>query len=331
MEYILFLCFIVAFLATLLITPYWIKRAKNAGLVGKDMHKLKKIEVAEVGGLCVVTGFIFGILTYIAIQTFYFHNQVRSLQIMAILSTILIITLIGLIDDILGWKIGLRQWQKPLLALFASLPIVVINVGHSTMALPFLGEINVGLLYPLVLVPLAIAGASNGFNMIGGYNGLESGLGILILGALGFTAWKVGSPWTSVIALCMFFALVAFYFYNKYPSKVFPGDTLTYPVGALIACVAIVGNMERAALILFIPYFIELILKARGKFKKESFAKLQKDGSLDVPYSKFYGVEHVAVYLLKKIRNKVSEKDLVYSLYAFEIILVLFVIISAPL
>ena len=60
-------------------------------------------------------------------------------------------------------------------------------------------------------------------------------------------------------------ALIGFYIYNKFPAKVFPGDILTYSVGALIAGMAILGNFEKIAVFVFIPYIIETILKSRGK------------------------------------------------------------------
>ena len=325
MEYILFLSFIISFIVTFVVTPPWIKRAKKAGLIGKDVHKLDRRSIAEVGGIAVITGFLFGMFVYIAIQTFYFENQIKSLEIMAALSTILIIALIGLIDDILGWKIGLRQWQKPLLTLFAALPMVVINAGHSTMILPLLGRIDVGLLYPLIFVPTAITGATNGFNMIAGYNGLEAKMGILILSVLGLVSWIIGNTGASVIAFIAVFALIAFLYFNRYPSRVFPGNILTYSVGAMIAVITILGNVERIALILFIPYFIEFLLKLRGMFQKESFAKVLKDGSLDLPYDKFYGLEHVAVYINKRLKKKAYEKDVVNSLIIFQFI---FIIIS---
>jgi len=322
MEYILFLCIILAFIVTFICTPFWIKRARDAKLVGRDIHKTIKEKVAEAGGICVITGFIFGLLTYIAIQTFYFHNQTKSLQIMAVLSTILIIALIGLIDDILGWKIGLRQWQKPLLTLFAALPMVVINAGQSTMAIPLIGRIDVGLLYPLFFIPIAIVGSANGFNMIAGYNGLETKMGIVILFILGFISWAIGNSSAAIIALIMVSALIAFLYFNKYPARVFPGNILTYSVGALIGVIAILGNVERIALILFIPYFIELILKLRGKFQKESFGKLLKDGTLDIPYEKFYGLEHIMIYLVKRIKKKVYENDVVNIILILEIIFI---------
>lgn len=252
--------------------PYWIRVALKMGFVGKDMNKFGRPEVAEFGGIVIVAGFMVGVLTYIGLNTFYFNNSANLISILAAVSTILGITIVGMLDDLLGWKVGFAQWQKPLLTLPVALPMMVVNAGESTMNLPFFGVVDFGILYPLIIIPLGIAGAANGYNMLAGYNGLEAGMGVIILGALGFAAWTSGYGWVAVFSLSMVFALLAFLKYNWYPAKVFPGDTATYSIGALIASVAILGNMEKIAMGLFTLYFIEFLLKARTKFKGECFS-----------------------------------------------------------
>ncbi|RMF91621.1 MAG: glycosyl transferase family 4 [Methanobacteriota archaeon] len=285
MNYLLLSSFILSFGTTYLLTPLWIRAAAGAGIVGRDMNKYDKPEVAEIGGIPVVAGFMAGVLAYIAISTFYLHQSQTLIFILAAALTVLSITVIGLVDDILRWKIGLKQWQKPLLTLPAALPIMAVNAGQSTMALPIIGRADLGILYPLLVIPIGITGAANGFNMLAGYNGLEAGLGVIILSTLGLVSWKTGSTWVTMLAFSMVFALLAFLRYNWHPAKVFPGDTMTYAVGALIASVAIFGNMERIALILFTPYFVELILKGRSRFRAESFGKPREDQSIGKPYS----------------------------------------------
>lgn len=329
MHKILFLSLLLSFLTTFFITPLWIKKAKKAGLVGGDMNKSGKPEVAEMGGICVAAGFLVGVFFYIGITTFYFNGGGSTAPyIFACLCTILIITNVGMIDDILGWKIGLKQWQKPVLTLSAALPIMVINAGQSVMSVPFLGPVDFGIFYPLIIIPIGIAGAANGFNMLAGYNGLEAGMGIMILSVMGFVAWQIGFGWVSILAFCMVFALIAFLKYNWYPAKIFPGDTLTYSVGALIACVAILGNMDKIAIILFVPYYITFILKARSRFKAESFAKVNKDGSLDMPYSSIYDLTHFAIFVLRKVKKRVYERDVVMFILGIELVIVALVGVS---
>ena len=119
---------------------------------------------------------------------------------------------------------------------------MVINSGDSAVVLPFIGSINLGLLYPLLFIPIGIVGATTTFNFLAGYNGLEASQGIIILSALAIVTWITGNSWISVVALCMVAALLAFYIFNHSPARVFPGDVMTYAVGALIASIAILLN-----------------------------------------------------------------------------------------
>lgn len=317
----------ISFIVTLMITPYWIRRAKTHGLVGGDMHKPGK-KIAELGGLAVICGFLAGLLYYVAIDVFVYGNASYARYIFAGISSVLIATIIGLTDDILGWKIGLRQYQKVILTIAIVFPMMVINAGHSIITIPLLGRYDVGLLFPLLFVPAAIMGASNGFNMIAGYNGLETGLGIIILSTLGYLAWLNNMGWVAVIAFCMVFALLAFLIFNMYPASVFPGDTLTYSVGALIAIIAILGNMEKYALMLFVPYFIEFVLKARGMMQKESFARVMSEGTLAKPYKKYYGIEHIAIDVADRIKGKAREYDVVLLIWGFQLIFVAIVLLD---
>ncbi|NOZ59206.1 MAG: glycosyl transferase family 4, partial [Euryarchaeota archaeon] len=299
----------------------WIRAARRIGLVGRDMNKHSKPEVAEMGGIAVVSGFVAGVLYYIALSTFYFRQDANLIFILATLSTVLIITIIGMLDDILGWKIGLKQWQKPLLTLVAALPMVAVNAGQSSMVLPLAGNVDFGILYPLLIVPLGIAGAANGFNMLAGYNGLEAGMGIIILSAMGFVAWQSGMGWVALLAGCMVLALLAFLRYNWFPARVFPGDSMTYSVGALIACVAILGNMEKIALVLFLPYFLDFVLPLRKRMKVEAFGKPRRDGSLELPYSRIYDTAHAAILLLKRLKGRAYEYEVTLLILAVEAVI----------
>jgi len=309
----IFVILLVSFISVFLIMPVWIRKMKEVGIVGKDMNKYDKPKVAEMGGVPVVMAFVFSLLFYIGVLTFYYGNQSNVIPALACISTLLIIAVIGMIDDILGWKVGLRQKHKVLLTIPAAFPMMFINAGHSTIFLPFFGELDLGIIYPLIIVPLGIIGAANGFNMLAGYNGLEAGMGVILLSTLGVIAYLSGNGFVSLIAFVMVFALLAFLKYNWYPAKVFPGDTLTYSVGAVIAIVAILGNMERVAVFIYALYFLDFLLSSRGKFHIEAFAKPNKDHSIDILKNKHGNichVTHLSIFLLKKFKRKVYEKDI---------------------
>lgn len=311
----------IAFVVSLLLTSRWIKVAHAAGIVGIDMNKLHKPKVAEMGGIAVVAGFLSGVLWYVGLNTFIFGTSSRNLPIFAALTTVLMAALIGLVDDTLGWKAGLKQWQKPLLTLPAALPMMVVNVGVSTMALPLIGRLDLGILYPLLIVPIGIVGASNAFNMIAGFNGLEAGMGIIILFSMGTAAYLLGKPWVGVLALLMTASLLAFLIYNKYPAKVFPGDTLTYSVGAFIACIAILGNMERLAVLLYALYYLDFALSLRGKFKVEAFGVPDEKGCLKEPQQKLYHLTHLAIRLIRLIKGCAREYEVVVLIWAMQVLI----------
>jgi len=287
------------------------------------MNKFGRPHVAASGGIVVIMAFVLAVLYYVALKTFVFGGSDFSLKIFSLLSVILIFGVVGVTDDLLGWhNKGLSVKLRLILAFAASIPLVVINAGVHTMNVPLFGILDFGIIYPLILIPLGIAGASTTYNFLAGFNGLEAGQGILILSFLSFVAYSNSSPWLAIVGLCMVGALLVFYLYNKFPAKVFPGNTLTYSIGALIAGMAILGNFEKVAIIVFIPYIIEVFLKSRGGLKKHSFGVPDEKGRLSMPYDKIYGLEHLAIFILNKF-GVATEKKVTYLIFAFQIIFIL--------
>jgi UDP-N-acetylglucosamine--dolichyl-phosphate N-acetylglucosaminephosphotransferase len=308
--------FATSFFLTWFLTRKWIKSAKDANLVGKDLNKYKKPIVSESGGIAVALAVCFSLLIYVFLKTFYWKTTTHLVEVFAIIGTVLLAGFIGFTDDILGWKKGLTQFQKFLLTIPISLPLMVINAPHTMMNIPFIGMVNFGLIYPLLLVPIGVIGAANGFNMLAGYNGLEAGMGFIIFTTLGVTGVIVEKYWISLIAFIASASLLAFLYFNWYPAKIFPGNSFTYSVGSLIAVIAILGDMERLAVWLFVLYFVEGLLYFRARFidkagDVQAFANPNEDDSLEMPYKKIYDTTHFTIWFLKKVKKKVYEKDIV--------------------
>ncbi|MFH1802120.1 MAG: glycosyl transferase family 4 [archaeon] len=315
---------LASFFVTLFLLSYWIRKMHEVGLEWEDMNKFRGKKVAGSGGVMVVLGFLIGTLLYIAYMVFYLGLEDGFLvEIFSLLTVLLILTLVGLIDDLLGWrKGGLAIRSRLILVLVSAIPLMVINSGADSMSFPFLGSVHLGIIYPLLLIPLGIVGATTTYNFLAGFNGLEAGQGMLLLSALAVVAYMTGSPWLAVIAICMVAALLAFLIYNFSPALVFPGDSLTYVVGGLIAIMAILGNFEKIAVFFFIPYIIETVLKSRGKLKKQSFGKPGKDGSLSQRYDKIYSLNHVAIVLMEKVRIKPTEIKVVLFVWIFQVLII---------
>ena len=324
MKLLLIIPILLSFLLSLQGMPKWIKKCKQIGFLWEDMNKYKHPKnVASSGGFIVVVSFILGILFYVTIRTFIIKSPDGiNLEIFALLSVILILSIVGITDDFLGWKYGgLSKKFRVFFAFLASVPLIAINAGTSSMSIPFLGTINFGILYPLLIIPIGVVGATTAYNILAGGNGLEAGHGIIFLLVCAGVADEAGSSWLALTGLVMIAPLLVFYFYNKYPAKVFPGDSLTWTIGALIAVMAILGNFEKIAMFIFIPYILETGLKLRGKLKKYSFARPNKNGGLDMPYKKIYSLTHLSLFILKKFKKEVYEYDVVYLIFTFQIII----------
>ena len=186
MKSVLIVSILLSFILTLYALPKWIKKCREVGFLWEDMNKLdREKNIAASGGIIIVISFIVGVLSYIAIRTFIIGSDGEITKIFALLSVILILALIGFVDDVLGWTFrGLSIRFRLFLAFMASIPLVVINAGSKIVEIPFLGEINLGFYYPFILIPIGIAGATTTYNFLAGFNGLETGQGIIILSFL---------------------------------------------------------------------------------------------------------------------------------------------------
>lgn len=304
--------FFISFLLALVVFPKAIPRLKRAGIVGKDLNKPGQPEIAEMGGLVMVAGFSGGVIMSIAIETFF--DQAVSLDlvaIFAILSTVLMIALIGIIDDL----IFLPKSIKAITPIFASFPLVAIKAGHTVMNIPFVGTVDFGIFYPLLLVPVGITGAANAVNMLAGFNGLEVGMGIAAIGCLSIIAYFIGAMTSFVVLMSALGALLATLRYNWYPAKVLVGDVGTLSIGAVIASAVIIGNFELAGAIVIIPYFIDFLFKIANGFPSKGWGGVYKKGKLYCPPS---GPVSLCQFIMK-LSKGVSERTLTLILILIEL------------
>lgn len=320
--------YLIIFASSLIVTwfsmPFFINRMKLQKIVWGDFNKIGIPPVAGMGGIVVLLSFIFSIMVALFLRAYSelnilpFDFTFDLLPILAATLTIVLVGFIGTVDDIIGWTKGIRQYQHALFPIFAALPLMVLpqTIGNTGIVLPFLGFVNFGFLYALVIVPIAITGASNATNMLAGLNGLEAGLGFLNALAMLIVAVVLGKTEVVILMLGLMGALLAFLKYNWVPAKVFPGDSLTLIIGAGIAAACIIGNMERIGIMLFGLYFIELVLKARTKMQAQSFGIVQHDGTLKAP-EKIGSLTHVVMRM-----GRFTEQQVVLIILGMQLVVI---------
>ena len=305
------LVFAGSLLLSFVLFPRVIRELRRTGIVGKDLHKPDSPDIVEMGGFAIVGGLTGGIILAVAIRTFFPPVLALNLiETLAILSTILIVSHIGIIDDL----IRLPQKIKALTPVFAAFPLIAIRAGDTAMTLPIIGTLDFGLLYPILLIPLGITGAANAVNMLAGFNGLEVGMGVVAIACLSIVAAITGASTPFIILIATLGALIAALKYNWYPAKVFVGDIGTLTIGAIIAATAIVGNMELAGVLLIIPYFIDFVLKALHHFPSSGWNGIYRNGKLYCPKSGPVGF----CQTIMKLTGGISEMRLVLTFIAME-------------
>ena len=318
---------VASFILSYSFTKWWIRVGRKMGFLSKDMNKYNRPKnVVDYGGVFVIISIIIGIYLYVFIKNFIIKHLSNLFEIGIISSIVLLSGFIGALDDFLGWKKGLKPIERILLSIMFSIPLVVYNLGVSHINLPIVGEIDLGILYPLVMVPIGVMGASNALNMIAGYNGLEAIMSMLLFLGIGIKSFLLGKYFISVISAITISSIMGFYIFNKYPAKVFPGNSMMYSLGALFASLIIVGNMEKFGLYIFVLYFAELLLFLRGLWNgvyKENFGIPDKKGCLKEPYKKIYSITHLAIRISNKLFGCAKEVDVVYLLAIIQSIIVL--------
>jgi len=310
---------LVSFAATFVCVPWIAKKLVKAGLTGRDVNKADTPELPEMGGFAVVFGLYCGILLAVGLSTF-FDSVFPSLDlkyVLAGLSTLLMMALIGIFDDLFA----MNKLVKATLPLFAALPLVAVEAGTFTMTIPFVGAVHFGIFYILLLVPMGIAGASNVTNMLAGFNGLEAGMGFVACASLSVIAASLGQTAALVLLLPMAGALLAFLFYNRYPAKIFIGDIGTLSIGAVIASAVILGNFEAAGIIMIIPYALDFFIKAVNRFPSSNWWGEPVGGKL-VCKGKPLGL----CQWIMKLSGGISEMNLVLVLVLMEVVCGIFAV-----
>lgn len=283
----------IAFIITLIGTRFLISYLYGAGIIAEDRNKKEKVILASSGGLALAMGIIVGILAYTFGGSFVFSPILDISQLLAVALSIIMIALVGFLDDInvkgkrvkstdmMDIREGLKQWQKPLLTILGALPMMAINAGTGTVEMPFIGLLNLGIIYPLIVLPLAIIFVSNSVNLLGGFDGLQPGMALVASIGLFLYSLFYGNYIGLFLSSLLLASLLAFIPFNIYKARIIPGDSFTYAVGATLVAIMAMGNAEAFGLILFIPWKwslrswqISLLRRQKG------MRSMQAEGSL---------------------------------------------------
>ncbi|MFB9861436.1 phospho-N-acetylmuramoyl-pentapeptide-transferase [Salinicoccus siamensis] len=259
-----YLFLISAFILTTVLVPVTIpllKRMKFGQSIrkeGPESHQVKT-GTPTMGGLTYLIPVI--ILSLIALL---FVDDTYKMLVMIIVT--IGFGLIGFIDDYIivvkKDNRGLSSKQKFL----AQIVLSVIVYFIMTQAIP---DIETALRIPGTdwTLPLGVlfvvwivfwqVGFSNAVNLTDGLDGLATGLSIIAFSSFLAIAWVREETTLVIFLMILIGGLLGFLLYNKYPARLFMGDTGSLALGGIIATVSIVLNESLLLLLIGIMFVIE--------------------------------------------------------------------------
>ena len=266
------LLFGLSFLTTFLSTERFIRKLTRNEFVVPDVYKNGKT-VPTMGGLAIIAG----VLVSLIVSIFLVLNVENLLIFYFIIFTF---AMFGLLDDLVNVGRPLKIFAPFLMAI----PIALLNIDTTLWVV--LTQIELGPFYSYIIAPLYLMVVVNLVNMHSGYNGLQSGLSTLIIFFLTLKAVIIHSYDEIVYIAPIYGALVAFLWYNKYPSKILEGNIGSLAVGAAIGGYIIMLNAEVYGAIILIPHIVNFLMYTYWRVKKvqdSKFGRIREDGTLDVP------------------------------------------------
>ncbi len=188
--------------------------------------------VPRIGGV----GIFFSLLFTSVYALIFYKLELGSLLIQLLVCA-LPCFLAGLIEDITkNVSVKVRLIATALSA--ASLGHF-FNIWVSDVHIPEINNfLEIGFLSAALTI-IAITGLANAYNIIDGFNGLASMVGIISLLAIGYIALKVGDPILAFSCLIVIGGISGFFIWNYPRGLIFLGDGGAYLIGFLIAALSI--------------------------------------------------------------------------------------------
>lgn len=183
------------------------------------------------------------------------------------LAVTLLFAVIGFLDDYIKvakkHNLGLRAWQKlALQILFASgLAVYMADFsGEGTgVWIPFYDEVvDFGWFY-IPFIAFVVVAVANSVNLTDGLDGLSSGVTFITSMFFAIAGCRAGQEEASVFSAILAGACLGFLIYNRFPAKLFMGDTGSMALGGAIASAAIMMKLEFLLVIAGFIYVAEAL------------------------------------------------------------------------
>ncbi len=221
-----------------------IPRLISKGLLSKDVHKIGKPSIPEPVGPAVSFAFVTSLMSLLPLLDSW-------VLLAGIAAASGLASLIGLLDDIapLGAK------TKPILLILPAIPLIATGAVIPRPYLPLLGRARLYYVYWFILLAMFTV-FSNAVNMMDALNGmLPSSVYTATIPLLPVLI-ALNSIDSILALIALLSSMFPYYLRNRYPAKVFGGDSNSLFVGAAIASIAATSNTEAFFGIALLPFMV---------------------------------------------------------------------------
>ncbi len=185
---------------------------------------------------------------------------------------------IGFFDDFIKVvkkrNLGLTAIQKLILQIIIAVVIAVyqakVSVYGTSIYVPiWKNYLDLGWFY-IPFIAFVLVAMVNAVNLTDGLDGLASGCTVIVALFLAIIGNEIGYTSATIFSAAIAGACLGFLVFNKYPAKVFMGDTGSLALGGALATAAIMMNIELIIPIaggIFVAECLSVIIQV-GYFKK---------------------------------------------------------------
>ncbi|WP_342304745.1 glycosyltransferase 4 family protein [Methanolobus sp. ZRKC5] len=292
--------FLAPFIVTFISMPYFIKKLTEKGVIARDYYKREVTMIPERGGIAI----LLVAMVCFSLNTLFFKFSTTNYVVLIVIA---MFGLFGILDDM----IDIGRVTKLLLMYYCSYPLIQYAT-HTAFTLPSVGDIELGILYLQFIVPTYVLVASNLVNMHSGFNGLSSGLSVIVLIALIIKSVLIGDVDNIFAVVSITGATFGYYMYDKYPSNIFWGNIGSLTIGAAIGTMIVIQGFIISGFIMLIPHTVNFLMYVYWrvmKFPEAKFGKEREDGTLEVPNA-------LTLKWILPYYHRVTERQATWAMYA---------------
>ena len=248
-NYIFIGIFILFFLISSLTTKHGLKIItqlqlfQNIRNIGPAIHFNKKY-TPTTGGIFIIIPFL--ILLLILSINFY------TIKILLLFFCVFGFFIIGLLDDYLSIKnkrnTGLKSSEKFILQSLIAIIFILLAYARGYINPLIMVSNSSGIDSNIMILPISfftLVGLSNSVNLTDGLDGLASGCSATVFYGLGTEILLKDQQELiifSVLCYSMSGLCLGFLKFNRYPAKIFMGDTGSLSIGAILGSISIFTN-----------------------------------------------------------------------------------------